>query len=83
MTDCKGMLEMKQEDWIQVCKEIDVLNTKLAIAVEALEKYESAFQTVDAQIRLKPEFLKAAWNRQMLVILGDAREALAKIRGEG
>ena len=37
----KTMLELKQDDWIEACKEIDVLNSKLTLVeaqlAEALE----------------------------------------------
>lgn len=43
---------------------------------EALVKYQNAFQTIEAQLNIRPELL-GVWRRQMEFILGEAPKALA------
>jgi hypothetical protein len=37
VSDYKTYFEMKQDDWIEACAEIDKLRADLAVAVEALK----------------------------------------------
>jgi hypothetical protein len=55
MSDWKRMFELKQDDWIAVCKEVDALKSQLAVAVEAFENMleHAAGYEPDAQYYLQ------------------------------
>lgn len=55
---------------------------RVAKLISALEKYESAFKTIEAQVKIRPDIFRDGWERQMKTILCDARQVLKEFRGE-
>ena len=45
----EALLKMKQDDWLEACKEIDKLKSDLDLAIEALKNAEGCFAYEDAE----------------------------------
>lgn len=59
---------------------LKAVEAQLSVAIIALEKYGKAFQTIEAQMNIRPTFF-GVWKKQMDFLLDDAPLALTKIRG--
>lgn len=69
----KLLFEMKQEDWMELCKDVDNLNAQLTSAQEKLKVAEAALKLIGNSRTLDGEDTASA---------AHARKCLAKIREE-
>lgn len=50
MTDYKKLFELKQDDWISACKEIDQLRAELAACQKERDRYRRALREVQKDV---------------------------------
>jgi chromosome segregation ATPase len=85
----RGLSSTATHSWETARKERDQLRSDLTALreaaeglAEALEKYQSCFKTIEAQVMLRPMWFNDTWTRQMKTILGDSDVTLQNYRAK-